>query len=453
MRTKIKDLNENLIGQTVTICGWTRSIRNQKSFSFLEINDGSCFSSVQVILDQGIPEYEKIKKEITTHTSVCITGEVKESPAKGQSIEIKAENITILGLCDAENYPLQKKRHSFEFLRSIAHLRPRTNTQGAVLRVRGALSFASHQFFQTKGFTQIFTPIITGSDCEGGGDLFQVTTLKKSQENYGEDFFGKKTFLTVSGQLNSESIACALGDVYTFGPTFRAENSHTSRHLAEFWMLEPEMAFYNLEDTKALAEEYLKYVVNYALENCKEDLAFFDKFIEKGLLERLSSLLTTPFAHLTYTQAIETLLSSNKKFEFPVSWGIDLQSEHERFLSEEHCKCPVFITDYPKEIKAFYMKMNEDRKTVKAMDLLVPKQGELMGGSQREESLEKLEERIKDLKLDLSDYQWYLDLRRFGSVPHSGFGLGFERLIQFVTGIENIRDTIPFPRYPNHAEF
>jgi asparaginyl-tRNA synthetase len=453
MRTKIKDLNKSFIGKTVTICGWARSIRNQKTFSFLEINDGSCFSSVQAILDQEMPDFEEVKKQITTHTSVCIEGEVKESPAKGQEIEVVAKTVTILGLCDAEKYPLQKKRHSFEFLRTIAHLRPRTNTQGAVLRVRGALSYASHKFFQEKGFVQISTPVITGSDCEGGGDLFQVTTLKKSLEDYGEDFFGKKTFLTVSGQLNSEAIACALGDVYTFGPTFRAENSHTSRHLAEFWMLEPEMAFYNLEDTKGLAEEYLKYVIRYVLENCQEDLAFFDKFIEKGLLNRLKPLLRNPFAHLTYTEAIDILIASDKKFEFPVSWGIDLQSEHERYLSEEHCKGPVFITDYPKEIKAFYMKMNEDEKTVRAMDLLVPGQGELIGGSQREENLERLEKRINELKLDLSEYQWYLDLRRFGSVPHSGFGLGFERLVQFVTGIENIRDAIPFPRYPKNAQF
>lgn len=453
MRTKIKEITEDCIGKTLTICGWTRSIRNQKTFSFLEINDGSCFSSIQVILDQNTPNYEELKSKLSTHASVCVEGEVAKSPAKGQSVEIVAKKITVLGLCDPETYPLQKKRHSFEFLRTIAHLRPRTNTQGAVLRVRSALSFATHEFFQKKGFFQIYTPVITGSDCEGGGELFQVTTLKKSLENPEKDFFGKQAYLTVSGQLNSETMACALGDVYTFGPTFRAENSHTSRHLAEFWMLEPEMAFYNLKDTKALAEEYVKYTIRYVLEHCIEDLEFFDKFIEKGLLERLTPLVNQDFAHLTYTEAIEILKGSDKKFEYPVEWGTDLQSEHERYLSEEYCKKPVFLTDYPKEIKAFYMRMNEDNKTVRAMDLLVPKLGELIGGSQREERLDYLEKRINELKLDLDDYQWYLDLRRYGSVPHSGFGLGFERLVQFVTGIENIRDTIPFPRYPGHAEF
>lgn len=453
MRTKIKEIDEKSIGKTVTVCGWIRSIRNQKTFSFLEINDGSCFSSIQAILDQNTPNYEELKGKLTTHASVSIQAEVAKSPAKGQSIELIAKNVTILGLCDAEIYPLQKKRHSFEFLRTIAHLRPRTNTQGAVIRVRAALSYATHEFFQQKGFFQIFTPVITGSDCEGGGELFQVTTLKKSLEESEKDFFGKKAYLTVSGQLNSETMACALGDVFTFGPTFRAENSHTSRHLAEFWMLEPEMAFCDLNGAKKLAEEYVKHTIQYVLTHCKEDLEFFDQFIEKGLINRLTPLVSQDFAHLTYTEAVEILKASNKKFEYPVEWGTDLQSEHERYLSEEHCKKPVFLTDYPKEIKAFYMRMNDDNKTVRAMDLLVPRLGELIGGSQREERLENLENRIKELKLDLDDYQWYLDLRRYGTVPHAGFGLGFERLVQFVTGIENIRDTIPFPRYPGHAEF
>lgn len=458
MCKKIKELfkakEEEIINKQVTVCGWVRSMRNQKTFSFIELYDGSCFHSLQVILNEDISNLEELKTSLSTHCSVSVEGKIQKSPAKGQSIEMVAEKVEVLGLADPETYPLQKKRHSFEFLRTIAHLRPRTNTQGAVTRIRSALSFATHEFFHKKDFFQIHTPIITGSDCEGSGEMFQVTTLKKSlEEDYGKDFFSKRTFLTVSGQLNAEAMACGLGNVYTFGPTFRAENSHTSRHLAEFWMVEPEMAFCDLEKNMLVAEEYVKHCIQHCLTHCERDLEFCDEFIEKGLLNRIKPLVSLEFAKLTYSEAVDILLSSGKNFEYPVKWGSDLQSEHERYLAEEYCKRPVFLTDYPKEIKAFYMRQNDDGKTVRAMDLLVPKLGELIGGSQREERLDFLEKRIKELKLNMNDYQWYLDLRRYGSVVHSGFGLGFERLVQFVTGIENIRDTIPFPRYPGHAEF
>jgi len=449
----LKEDESKILDQTVNIAGWVKSVRNQKTFSFVEVYDGSIFSSLQVILDENTQDYQNIKAALSTGCSVVIEGKVQKSPAKGQAIEVVGHLVKVLGKADPESYPLQKKRHSFEFLRTIAHLRPRTNTQGAVTRVRSALSFATHEFFIKNGFFQIHTPIITGSDCEGSGEMFQVTTLPPKEEDLGKDFFGKKTYLTVSGQLNSEALACALGDVYTFGPTFRAENSHTSRHLAEFWMVEPEMAFCDLEKNMQVAEDYVKHTIEHVLTHCEKDLQFFDKFIEKGLLDRIKDLPSTEFKRLPYTEAIEILNSSNKKFEFPVEWGTDLQSEHERYLAEEHFKCPVFLIDYPKDIKAFYMRLNDDNKTVRAMDLLVPKLGELIGGSQREERLDYLEKRIDELKLDTEDYQWYLDLRRFGTVPHSGFGLGFERLVQFVTGIENIRDTIAFPRYPGHAEF
>jgi asparaginyl-tRNA synthetase len=458
MYPKIKDLltekEEKLLHKTIEIYGWVKSIRNQKTFSFIELYDGSTIGGLQVILNEKTPQFEEIKKHLSTHCSLSVKGIIQKSPAHGQSIELVAEKIHILGKADPSTYPLQKKRHSFEFLRTIAHLRPRTNTQGAVLRVRSALSFATHEFFHKKGFLQIYTPIITGSDCEGSGEMFQVTTLKNPKEqDYGKDFFGKKTYLTVSGQLNSEALACAMGNVYTFGPTFRAENSHTSRHLAEFWMVEPEMAFCDLQESMQIAQEYLQYVIAYILEHCEKDLAFFDRFIEKDLLQKIQPLTNMSFAQMSYTEAINVLLSAKKKFAFPIEWGLDLQSEHEKYLAEEYCKKPVFLIDYPKQIKAFYMRMNDDEKTVRAMDLLVPRLGELIGGSQREERLDFLEKRIKECNLERDDYQWYLDLRRFGTVFHSGFGLGFERLIQFATGVENIRDTIPFPRYPGHAEF
>jgi asparaginyl-tRNA synthetase len=461
-KIKIKEITPTLVNKSITLCGWVRTIRNQKTFAFIELNDGSTLSGIQVVVSQDVPSYEKIITQVTTGCSVRVEGILVASPeGHKQQFEVQAQNITIYGQCSAEDYPLQKKRHSFEFLRTIAHLRPRTNTQGAVLRVRNALSFATHQFFQSRGFLYVQTPIITTSDCEGAGAQFLVTTMDVNKlprhsdgtVDFAKDFFQKPAYLTVSGQLNAETLACAMSDVYTFGPTFRAENSNTSRHLAEFWMIEPEMAFANLQDDMECAESYLKYTIRYILEHCAEDLAFFDQFVEPGLLSRLRQVAEIPFAHLTYTEAVDILIQSNKKFDFPVSWGCDLQSEHERYLAEEYCKKPVILTDYPKEIKAFYMKMNEDKKTVAAMDVLVPKIGELIGGSQREDQADILEHRIREFGLDPKDYSWYLQLRQYGSVPHAGFGAGFERLIQFATGMENIRDVIPFPRYPGHAEF
>lgn len=456
MRTRIKELlneknTDKFLEKSITVCGWIRSCRAQKTFCFIELNDGSTLSSIQIILDHSHKDYKAVLPKLTTGASIKVIGKAVKSPAKGQAIEIHAEQIEICGLSDPSDYPLQKKRHSFEFLRTISHLRPRTNTQGAILRTRSALSHATHLFFQTRGFIYIHTPILTGSDCEGGGELFQVNALKDGKQN--DNFFGKPAYLTVSGQLNAETIACAMGDVYTFGPTFRAENSHTSRHLAEFWMIEPEMAFCDLMENKQVAEEYIKYCLQYLFDNNMQDLEFFDKFIEKGLIDRLQHVLNTPFHHLTYTEAIDILKKSNKKFEFSVSWGIDLQSEHERYLAEDYCKGPVVVTDYPKEIKAFYMRLNDDEKTVRALDILMPKIGELVGGSQREERISVLEENIKKLDLKREEYEWYFDIRKYGTVPHSGFGLGLERLILFVTGMENIRDVIPFPRYPGHVEF
>jgi asparaginyl-tRNA synthetase len=446
-RTKIKEIihaqdPSSWIGKTVTICGWVRTARDQKTFSFIEVNDGSTLANLQIIAEP---------MSLETGTSLKVVGELVKSQGKNQTIELRAESIHVYGTCPTERYPLQKKRHSFEFLRTIAHLRPRTNTQGAVLRVRNALAFATHLFFQQRGFLYVHTPIITGSDCEGGGEMFRVSTPQKGA--LSEEFFGKPTFLTVSGQLEGEILACALSDVYTFGPTFRAENSNTSRHLAEFWMIEPEMAFADLHANMECAESYLKFCVRYALEHCQEDLAFFDQFIEQGLLQRLRHVVDTPFERLTYTHAVEILLKAPKKFEFPVAWGSDLQSEHERYLAEEHFKKPVILTDYPAKIKAFYMRANEDGKTVAAMDILVPKIGEIIGGSQREERLDVLGAKIDAMGFKREDYWWYLELREFGSVPHAGFGLGFERLVLFVTGMENIRDIIPFPRSPGHAEF
>ncbi len=461
-RIKIKEIQTTHIGQSILIQGWIKTIRNQKGFSFVELSDGSNLSGIQVVLDANLSDYETLVLKLSTGTSIHVEGLLVASPqGHKQTFELQAKQIKILGLCNPETYPLQKKRHSFEFLRTLAHLRPRTNTQGAVLRVRNALSFATHLFFQQKGFLYVHTPIITASDCEGAGEQFLVTTLNLQQPpkhqdqsvDFSKDFFEKKAYLTVSGQLNGEILACALSDIYTFGPTFRAENSNTSRHLAEFWMIEPEMAFSDLSDDMECAENFLQFVVRYVLDHCKEDLEFFDSLIEKGLIQRLELVANQPFARLSYTEAIQILEKSGKAFNFPHKWGSDLQSEHERYLAEEYCKKPVILTDYPKEIKSFYMRANSDGKTVAAMDILVPKIGELIGGSQREERFDVLEEKIKAFGLNPADYWWYLELRAYGSVPHAGFGAGFERLVQFVTGMENIRDVIPFPRYPGHAAF
>lgn len=438
---------EELADQKVVVSGWVRTVRDQKTFAFIEMNDGSTLANLQVILDGKIPE------TLTTGASLSVTGHLVKSPGKNQALELRASHISVLGACDPAKYPLQKKRHSFEFLRTIAHLRPRTNTQGAVMRVRNALAFATHLFFQERGFLYVQTPILTGSDCEGGGEMFRVTTLEKPGDDPSKDFFGKSAYLTVSGQLEGEILASALSDIYTFGPTFRAENSNTSRHLAEFWMIEPEMAFADLDANRECAESYLKFCVRYVLTHCKEDLQFFDQFIEKGLIERLQHVVSHPFIHIPYTEAIEILKKASKSFEFPVAWGADLQSEHERYLAEEHFKKPVILTDYPAEIKSFYMRANADGKTVAAMDVLVPKIGEIIGGSQREERLDVLEQKLDAFGLKREDYWWYLELREYGSIPHAGFGLGFERLVLFTTGMENIRDVIPFPRYPGHAEF
>ncbi len=467
MRTKIKSLKyqsaeaQSFIGHEVTLKGWVRTVRNQKTFTFIEINDGSTLSNFQIIATPDIPGYANLINQLSTGVSVAIKGTVVESPGKEQSLEMHATEVTIIGKCDPEVYPLQKKRHTFEFLRTIAHLRPRTNTIGAVTRVRNALAFATHQFFQSKGFLYIHTPVITGSDCEGAGKMFQVTTLDpanppktpQGKVDYTQDFFGKPAYLTVSGQLNGEIYACALSDVYTFGPTFRAENSNTSRHLAEFWMIEPEMAFADLNDNMDCAEAYLKYVLRYVLDNCQEDMEFFNKHVSPGVIERLEHVINTPFERASYTYAVRVLEKANKSFEFPVKWGLDLQSEHERFLAEEFFAKPVILTDYPKQIKAFYMRINEDNKTVAAMDVLVPKVGEIIGGSQREERLSHLEAKLREFNLPAEEYWWYLELRKYGSVPHAGFGAGFERLVQFATGMENIRDVIPFPRYPGKADF
>jgi asparaginyl-tRNA synthetase len=431
-----------------------RTVREQKSFAFIEVNDGSTLSNLQVIADTLPPG-------ITTGASLAVKGKVVVSPGAKQNVEIHASEIEVLGHCDAETYPLQKKRHSFEFLRSIAHLRPRTNTIGAVTRVRNTLAYATHRFFQDLGFLYLHTPIITLSDCEGAGKLFQVTTLDKAnpprnelgEVDHTQDFFGKEAYLTVSGQLNGEIYACALSDIYTFGPTFRAENSHTSRHLAEFWMIEPEMAFADIHDDMDLAEKYLKAIFKEVLEKNPEDMELFDKFICKGVIARLQEIIEKPFERITYTEAIDILKKSGKNFEFPISWGCDMQSEHERYLCEEHFKNPIIVRDYPTEIKSFYMRNNDDGKTVAAMDVLVPGVGEIIGGSQREDRLELLEAKMGQGGLNKHDYWWYLELRKYGSVPHAGFGAGFERLVQFVTGMENIRDVIAFPRYPGHADF
>jgi asparaginyl-tRNA synthetase len=446
--------------QNLTVQGWVRTTRDSKDFCFIELNDGSCLSNLQVFVDKKDSSLAAAIALLTTGTSIEAVGTLVKSPKPEQPVELRAAAIKVLGPAPAEDYPLQKKRHSFEFLREIAHLRPRTNTFGAVMRVRNALSFAIHSFFQERGFLYIHTPIITASDCEGAGEMFQVTTLPlekvpfaDGKVDYAKDFFAKRTSLTVSGQLEGEIFACSLGNVYTFGPTFRAEHSLTSRHLAEFWMVEPEMAFCDIDGDMDTAEEFLKYIIAAVIERCREDMEFFDKWVDPGRLETLERIVKAEFTRISYTEAIDQLLKSKEKFEFPVKWGIDLQSEHEKYLTEKVYDNPVIITGFPKEIKAFYMKQNDDGKTVRAMDVLVPKIGEIIGGSEREADYDKLLARIRELKLPEKDYWWYLELRKYGSVPHAGFGLGFERLIQFVTGMQNIRDVIPFPRAYGSAEF
>jgi asparaginyl-tRNA synthetase len=453
--------DESLKGKQIVAKGWVRTIRQSKHVSFIAINDGSTLQSIQVVVDATNVEATKACEKISTGACIAVTGLLVPSQGKGQSVEIQASDIEIYGTADPELYPLQKKGHSLEFLREIAHLRPRTNTFGAVLRVRHHMAFAIHQYFNNRGFYYLHTPIVTGSDAEGAGEMFRVTTLdpknppltENGEVDFTKDFFGKETNLTVSGQLEAELGAMALSLVYTFGPTFRAENSNTTRHLAEFWMIEPEMAFYELEDNMNLVEDFLKYLVAYALEHCKEDLEFFNSMYDKELLKKLAFVIQNPFKRITYTEAVEILKNSGKKFEFPVEWGTDLQSEHERYLVEKHFECPVILYNYPKDIKAFYMRMNEDGKTVRAMDVLFPGIGEIVGGSQREERYDKLLQRIHDCKIHEHDVWWYLETRKYGTAPHSGFGLGFERLLLFVTGMLNIRDVIPFPRTPQNAEF
>jgi asparaginyl-tRNA synthetase len=460
-RTKVKELiSSPQLGSDVLVKGWVRTKRGNKNVVFIALNDGSTIINIQVVAEAASFD-ENLIKEITTGACIAVSGKLVESQGQGQNVEIIAAAIELYGKSDAETYPLQKKGHSMEFLRENAHLRFRTNTFGAVFRIRHSMAFAIHKYFNDKGFFYLHTPILTGSDAEGAGEMFHVTTmdLKNIPHNedntvdYKNDFFGKETNLTVSGQLEGELGALALGDIYTFGPTFRAENSNTPRHLAEFWMIEPEMAFYDLNDNMDLAEEFVKYLIKYALENCREDLEFLNNMIDKGLIERLKFVLENEFVRITYTEAVSILTASGKKWEYMVGWGRDLQAEHERYLVEEHFKRPVILTDYPKEIKAFYMKQNNDGKTVRAMDVLFPGIGEIIGGSQREEQYDTLLARINELKLPEKDLWWYLDTRKFGTAPHSGFGLGFERLILFVTGMLNIRDVIPFPRTPKNAEF
>lgn len=462
MRLNIREILENsnkFIGKPVVIEGWIKTSRGSKNFGFIELNDGSCFDTLQVVYDDTLSNFSEINK-YPISSSLLIKGEVVESPGAKQDVEIHATEVEVLALSSSD-YPLQKKRHSMEYLRTIAHLRPRANAFNATFRVRSLLAFAIHKFFQEQGFVYVNTPIITASDAEGAGEMFQLTTLDledvpKNDEgkvDYGEDFFGKETNLTVSGQLEAEAFAMAFRNVYTFGPTFRAENSNTARHAAEFWMVEPEMAFTNLDELMVVAEDMLKYIINYVLENAPSEMEFFNKFVDKTLLERLKNIVESDFAKVTYTEAVEILQKSDKEFKYPVEWGIDLQTEHERYLTEEVYKRPLFVTDYPKEIKAFYMRENDDKKTVAATDLLVPGIGEIIGGSQREERLDVLEEKMKNGNMDMETYKWYLDLRRYGSVEHSGFGLGFERAVMYVTGMSNIRDVIPFPRTVGSAEF
>ena len=459
MRTLIKHaLHSKAAMDIITVKGWVRTRRDSKDFSFLEMNDGSCLANIQCIADTGIPGYEDVTK-MTTGSAVGITGKLVESPGKGQQWEIHATEIELIGEAPAD-YPLQKKGHTAEFLRSIAHLRPRANLYGALFRMRSRMAQAAHRFFDERDFTYVHTPIITDSDCEGAGEMFRVTTLDPSQagaQKFENDFFGKATYLTVSGQLEGEAFATALSNIYTFGPTFRAENSHTSRHASEFWMIEPEMAFCDLEGDMDLAEEFTKYLVDDTLNNNEGDLDIFARFVDKGLLERLRFVSEKPFQRVSYTEAVEILENSGQKFDYPVSWGFNLQSEHERFLTEQHFKCPVTVYNYPKSIKPFYMRTNEPdsegRLTVTAMDLLVPGIGEIIGGAQREERIDILRANMQEDDLSLEDYSWYLDLRKYGSCPHAGFGMGFERMLMFVTGMKNIRDVLPFPRTPGHCEF
>lgn len=459
-RTKIKELLKSEPGGKVLAKGWVRTKRGNKQVKFIALNDGSTIYNIQVVANAEQFDEELIKK-ITTGASIGVTGTLVASIGGGQAVEILADHIVLYGECDPMRYPLQKKDTSLEFLRTVAHLRLRTNTFGAVLRIRNAMAFAIHKYFNEKGFVYLNTPLITESDAEGAGDMFEVTTMdlnnvpkkKDGTIDYSGDFFGKRTSLTVSGQLEGELGATAVGEIYTFGPTFRAENSNTPRHLAEFWMIEPEMAFYDIEDNMELAEDFVKHLVQYALDNCADDLKFLNDKYDDGLIERLKGVVNTEFQRVTYTEGVRILEESGEKFEFPVHWGTDLQSEHERFLVEKHFRKPVILTDFPAEIKSFYMKQNEDGKTVRGMDVLFPKIGEIIGGSEREASLEKLERRIDELKMSRKNLEWYIDTRRFGTVPHSGFGLGFERLLLFVTGMSNIRDVIPFPRTPKNADF
>jgi asparaginyl-tRNA synthetase len=459
-REKISKLLKSEAGTEIVVKGWVRTKRGNKNISFVALNDGSTVNNIQIVFDMTRFTEEQLKP-VTTGSCISVLGNLTASPGGGQAVEILAKELYVYGTADPETYPLQKKGHSMEFLREIGHLRPRTNTFGCIFRIRHAMSFAIHKFFNDKGFFNLHTPIITASDAEGAGAMFQVTTLDlnniprntEGKIDYTADFFGRSSNLTVSGQLEGELGAMALGEIYTFGPTFRAENSNTPRHLAEFWMIEPEMAFYEIKENMDLAEEFIKYLVKYALDNCSDDLKFLNDMFDKELIERLRSVVSTDFVRLSYTDGVDILMKSGEKFEYPVFWGADLQSEHERYLVEKHFKKPVILTDYPKEIKAFYMKQNDDGKTVRAMDVLFPKIGEIIGGSQREESLEKLEHRIKEMEMENSTLWWYLDTRKFGTAPHSGFGLGFERLLLFVTGMSNIRDVIPFPRTPKNAEF
>ena len=459
---EIKQLYRNkdeYIDKKVKVAGWIRTSRMSKNFGFIELNDGSFFKNMQIVIDEKLENFKEVGK-LPISTSLLIEGTLVATQNAKQPVEIQATKIVVEGESD-NSYPLQKKRHTVEYLRTIAHLRPRSNMFSAAFRVRSVAAYAIHKFFQDRNFVYAHSPIITGSDCEGAGEMFRLTTLdlndvpktEDGKVDYSQDFFGKEANLTVSGQLNAEIMALAFRNVYTFGPTFRAENSYTGRHASEFWMIEPEIAFADLEDNMELAEDMIKYIINYVLENCPEEMEFFNSFVDKGLLERLHKIVNSEFTRITYTKAIELLLESGQKFEYPVEWGCDLQTEHERYITEQIFNAPVFVTDYPKEIKAFYMRMNEDGKTVRAMDLLVPGVGEIIGGSQREERYDLLMDRIKECGLNEEDYWWYLELRKYGTATHSGFGLGFERIIMYLTGISNIRDVIPFPRTPKNAEF
>ena len=462
MLLELRELQKNTekyLGQEVTLNGWAKKIRSQKNFGFIELNDGTFFTGIQVVFEDSLENFEEISK-LTISSSIKVTGIVVESQGKGQAYEIKATKIEVYDKADSD-YPLQNKRHTFEFLRTIAHLRPRTNAFFAVFRVRSLLAYAIHKFFQEKNFVYVQTPIITGSDAEGAGEMFRLTTLdinnvprtEKGDIDFKQDFFGKEANLTVSGQLNVETFATAFKNTYTFGPTFRAEKSNTPKHAAEFWMMEPEIAFADLDVNMDVIEEMIKYIVNYVRENAKEEMEFFNKFVDKDLFNRLDTLVNNKFDRITYTEAIEILKNAKRDFEYEVEWGIDLQTEHERYLAEEHFKKPVFVTDYPKDIKAFYMKLNEDEKTVRAVDLLAPGIGEIVGGSQREDDYDVLLGKIHEMGLKEEDYWWYLDLRKYGSVPHSGFGLGFDRMLMYITGMTNIRDVIPFPRTTKNLEF